>query len=449
LGAARRYNEAVGEMADSVEPAVHTGLPPGISVLVACSGGADSVALAAAAARVGVRCAIGHVDHGLRPESADEAEGVRELARQLGVPFFLQKISGLNVRDAGLEAAARTARYAALAELARSARTPAVATAHTRRDQAETILLRLIRGAGPGALAAIRRRRELAPGIELFRPLLEVSRAATEAYCSARGLRWVDDPQNVDPARTRARLRALWPALLQLNPRLEEALAGAAATFAEEDELLSALANAGAHLHPALRRRALLAAASEQGARPERKHLAAIVRLLERGEGAIDVPGGRAVVKFERRAPPPGRPVEMAVPAPGHYHWESRALEVQAKPGSGVDVDVTQAPFPWTLRGQRPGDRFRPAGARSKKVADLWIDARIPREERGFLALLSDAHGRVFWVEGLRPGAACGRGSHSFRLHPEMKPSDGPLPSRRRHESRSATMRPRPDEESR
>src|SRR5712664_58707 len=198
LGAARRYTDAVGEMADSVEPALHIGLPHGVPVLIACSGGADSVALAAAAARDGVPCSIGHVDHGLRPEAADEAEGVRELARQLGVPFFLHKIKWLNIRDAGLEAAARTARYAALAGLARSARTPAVATAHTRRDQAETILLRLIRGAGPGALAGIRRRRELAPGIELFRPLLEVSRAATEAYCAARGLRWFDDPHNVD-----------------------------------------------------------------------------------------------------------------------------------------------------------------------------------------------------------------------------------------------------------
>jgi tRNA(Ile)-lysidine synthase len=436
-------------LADSVETAVHTGLPVDVPVLVACSGGADSVALAAAAAQVGARCAIGHVDHGLRPSSGVEAERVRELARTLGVPFFLHQINGLNVRDGGLEAAARTARYAALEQLARTAETPAVATAHTRRDQAETILLRLVRGAGPGALSGIRRRRPLAAGIELVRPLLDVSRAATEAYCAARGLTWVDDPHNTDPARTRARLRALWPALLALNPRLEEALAGASATFAEEDELLNALAQAGAHLHPALRRRALVGAAAERGAHPERRHLQAIVRLLERGEGAVDVPGGRAVVTFEPRRSPPDRPGEVAVPAPGRYQWGSRALEVEAAPGSGVDVDVTQAPFPWTLRGQRPGDRFRPAGGRSKKVADLWIDARIPRERRSSLGLLTDANGRVFWVEGLRPGAPCGRGVHSFQLRPEMKPSDGPLPSRRRHESRSATMRPRPDEESR
>src|SRR5207253_3061704 len=146
------------------------------------------------------------------------------------------------------------------------------------------------------------------------------------------------------------------------------------------------------------------------------------------------------------------------------YLWASRVLEVEAIGGAGVEVDVSKAPFPWTLRGRLPGDRFRPAAGRTKKVADLWIDARIPREQRARLALLADArpreqrarlalladaHGRIFWVEGLRPGPACGSGGISFRLRPEMKPSDGPLPSKRRHESCSATMDPRPDEEPR
>jgi len=449
FGVARRYTRGVGNLADSVEPAVHTGLPRDVPVLVACSGGADSVALAASAVRVGVQCAIGHVDHGLRPASALEAERVRELARSLDAPFFLRKIEDLQVQGAGLEAAARQARYAALGEIARLAGTPVVATAHTRRDQAETLLLRLIRGAGPGALAGVRRRRTLIAGVELARPLLDVPRAATEAYCVARGLLWVDDPHNTDLARARARLRALWPSLLELNPRLEEALSGAAATFAEEDALLNALAAAGAHLHPVLQRRALLLEATDQGVRPERKHLETLLRLLERGEGALDLPGGRAVVKFERSRAPLRPLAEVAIPAPGRYVWGPRALEVAATPGRGVDVDVTQAPFPWTLRGQRPGDRFRPAAGRSKKVADLWIGAHIPREERAGLALLADAHGRVFWVQGLRPGDPCGRGSVSFALGPEMKPPDGPLPSRRRHESHSATMDPRTDEEPR
>ena len=443
------HSGSVGNLADSVEPAVACGLPYSTNVLIGCSGGRDSVALAASAARLGVRCAIAHVDHGLRPESSSEAERVRELARRLGVPFYLKKIENLSLNRDGLEAAARTARYSALADLAHAASTTVVATAHTRTDQAETLLLRLFRGAGPGALAGIRHRRALAPGIELVRPLLGVSRAATEAYCRAHGLEWIDDPHNADPARTRARIRALWPRLLELNPRLEEALAGAAELFAEEDELLNALAQRGANLHPALQRRAVLLAANDAGLRPERRHLEAILRLLERGEGALDIPGGRAVVKFERRRPPHPRPTEVAIPAPGRYQWGPRVLEVAGSAGGGVEVDVAEAPFPWTLRGRRPGDRFRPGGGRTKKIADLLIDARVSRDVRDRIALLADAKGRVFWVEGLRPSAACKDGGVSFRLLPEMKPSDGPLPSRRRHESRSATMDPRPDEEPR
>src|SRR5439155_6225095 len=253
----------VGNLTDSVERAVASGLPPGTLVLVACSGGADSVALGASAVKVDLRCAIGHVDHGLRAGSAADADRVRELARRLGVEFHLKRIEQLNVSGPGLEAAARIARYEALAELASAAGATFVATAHTRRDQAETLLLRLFRGAGPGALAGVRRRRVLAAGIELVRPLLDVSRAATEAYCRANGFGWVDDPHNVDPARARARLRALWPALLEFNPRLEEALSGAAALFAEENELLDALAGRAGRLHPVLQRRALLAAANE------------------------------------------------------------------------------------------------------------------------------------------------------------------------------------------
>ena len=289
-------------MTDSVEKAVATGLfPRAERLLVACSGGADSVALAAAVARHGAPpMAIGHVDHGLRPESAGEAEQVRALAGKLGVPFFLERLQGFSTREAGLEAAAREGRYAALARLAAQARAPVVATAHTRRDQAETLLLRLIRGAGPGALAGVRRRRELAPGIALVRPLLEVPRSATEAYCAEQGLAYVDDPHNSDPARMRARLRALWPQLLELNPRLEEALAGAAQLFADEDELLTELAAAAdlRNAHPALQRRALLQEALQAGLRPERKHVEKLRELLGRG-GAVDMPGGRARVVFD------------------------------------------------------------------------------------------------------------------------------------------------------
>ena len=408
----------VGEVTESVEKAVASGLlPSGQAVLAACSGGADSVALAAAlAGRSDIRVAVGHVDHGLRPESAADAEHVRKLAERLGVPLFIERLAGLPVREAGLEAAAREGRYAALARLAVHAGCSLVATAHTRRDQAETLLLRLLRGAGPGALAGVRRERPISPAVRLVRPLLDVSRSATEAYCREQGLAFLSDPHNVDPARARARLRALWPELLELNPRLEEALAGTAELAAAEEELFEELAAAAdvAKAHPALQRRMLLAEAARAGLRPERGHLEELRKLLARRSGSVDLPGGRAVwdprekkIFFSaggRTESPLPAAESLTIPGPGQYPWNSREFSVAIGAGGGLSVDLQRAPFPWTLRTHRPGDRFRPAGGRTKKVSDLWIDARIPRDLRPHLALLEDAEKRLFWVEGLREG---------------------------------------------
>jgi len=303
-------------------------LPAGSAVLVACSGGADSTALAAAlTARAGdlsLRVVLGHVDHALRADSQQDADRVAKLAALLEVPFHSARLGSLReeIRALGLEAAAREARYEALAKLAREAGCDRIATAHTRRDQAETILLRLARGAGPGALAGIRRDRVLASGVRLVRPLLDVPRKATEALCERLCLWFSRDPHNSDPQRARARLRAVWPVLLEaLGPRLEQALAGSARIAADEDALLQTLASealreaevpggldalALARLPPALARRCLLAA-SAGVLRPERSHLEQMVGLLEKPRAAMDVPGGRflvvsGVLRIEDRA---------------------------------------------------------------------------------------------------------------------------------------------------
>jgi tRNA(Ile)-lysidine synthase len=404
-------------------------LPRGTSVMVACSGGPDSVALTAAlavcAGELGIQLTVGHVDHGLRPQSAADADHVRDFAGRLGLPFHLRRLEGLDVSALGLEGAAREARYAALAELAGQSRADRVATAHTRRDQAETVLLRLARGGGAGALAGVRRVRALTGAIVLVRPLLGVTREATEAYCRARGLPTIEDAHNADPRRARARLRALMPALADaLNPRLEEALAGAARIAAEEDALLDRLAREAldaaaaadgfaadrlAAVQPALLRRALLVAA-QGAARPERGHLEQLASFLASGRaGRLDLPGGRAVVeggtlRFEANAPPLLAPADLRVPGPGVYAWAGRALHV----GVGAQLaDLRLAPFPWTLRTRLPGDRFRVAGRPEKKLGDVWQAEGIPASRRDRIPLLADARGRVFWVEGLPPGPAC------------------------------------------
>jgi tRNA(Ile)-lysidine synthase len=420
-------------------------LPRGASVLAACSGGPDSVALAGALTRcapaLAIRLAVGHVDHALRPESARDAEQVRELAGRLGLPFYLVRIEAIEVGPLGLEGAARQARYEALARLAAEAGADRVATAHTRRDQAETVLLRLARGSGAGALAGVRRSRALTGAILLVRPLLDVPREATEAYCREAGLPTVQDAHNLDSRRARTRLRELMPRLAAaLNPRLEEALAGVARIAADEDALLdaqskAALADAAighglstgrlAPLHPALLRRALLLAA--QGvARPERGHLERLARLVrEGGGGRLDFPGGRAVIergvlRFEKHGPPPVAPANVQVPGPGVYQWAGRALHV----GSGAQgADLLLAPFPWTLRRRLPGDRFRLAGGPERKLGDAFQTAGIPASRRDRIPLLADAAGRVFWVEGLPRGHACAARTAEamrFEFAPEM-----------------------------
>jgi tRNA(Ile)-lysidine synthetase-like protein len=362
---------------------------------------------------------------------------VRAIAGRLAVPFQVARLDSFDTSRLGLEAAARDERYRALASLARRAGADRVATAHTRRDQAETVLLRLARGGGPGALAAIRRVRPLEPGILVVRPLLDVPREATEAYCAAAGLPVLADPQNTDHKRARARLREIFPALAHaLNPRLDEALAGAARLAADEDELLDAQARAAlesawtrdgfraaalAALPKALARRALLLAAQPH-AQPERRHVEMLLAALHR-DFQLDVPGGRAVVvdgllRFEARDLRSTDCIE--VKGPGRYVWCGRVLQV----GEGaLSVDLDRAPLPWTLRHRCPGDRLEQPTGRAPKISDLWSSGGIPRARRSVLAVLADARGRVFWAEGVRESAACAgemRSAMRFGFAPEM-----------------------------
>jgi tRNA(Ile)-lysidine synthase len=215
----------------------HALLPPGGRVLAAVSGGPDSVALAhwlsVQARRKGLTVALLHVNHGLRGRAAErDAAFVRALGARLGLRASVVRadVRGRARRSgAGLEAAGRAERYRALTARARRGRFDAVATGHQLDDQAETVLLHLLRGTSLEGLGGIPPRRALAPGVELIRPLLPLTRAEVLAYLEVHGLQWREDATNRDPAFTRNWVRAeILPLLEARAPGVKERLSAIA-----------------------------------------------------------------------------------------------------------------------------------------------------------------------------------------------------------------------------
>jgi tRNA(Ile)-lysidine synthase len=294
---------------------------------VAVSGGPDSLALLLLAAQaLPDRVSAATVDHGLRPEAADEAKMVTGLCRRLGVPH---RILGAKVeRDGeGLQAAARAARYDALAAWMAEEHIPLLLTAHHADDQAETLLMRLMRGSGVAGLAGVRPLRPLEPRRLLCRPLLGWRREELAAIVEAAGLSAVDDPSNWDGRHDRVRLRRSLETTSWLDPL---PLSRSAAALAEAEEALAFAADrlAGERISghgplaldpsdlPAeiLRRVTLLCLKRiDPAACPRGAEVARLIATLRSGGSATIAgvkAGGGAVWTFE--AAPPRRPVKEA-----------------------------------------------------------------------------------------------------------------------------------------
>jgi tRNA(Ile)-lysidine synthase len=293
------------------------------SLLVALSGGPDSTALLAAMLALRDASAAGpvlacHVDHQLRAGSAAEGDACEELCRAMSVP--LRRVA-VDVGAGNLQAAARRARYAALRRVADADGARVIATGHTRSDQAETVVLRLVRGAGARGLGAIPPRRG-----RLIRPLIDRSRAEVLSYLRDRGLRWCEDPTNATPRFDRNRVRKeVLPALESLRGGAEAALARAADLLREDERALEALARALlprgsttlsdavlSSAPPAVRRRLVRRLWREAtGTRfgLSAGHVAAVLRLVGRDRpGKVSLPGGlvASVARGTLTIAPPG-----------------------------------------------------------------------------------------------------------------------------------------------
>jgi tRNA(Ile)-lysidine synthase len=317
-----------------------TGMPPrSATLVVGLSGGADSVALLDALAslrrRRGFRLVAAHLDHRLRAGSADDAAFCAELCRALDVPLRVGRadVRGRAARErGGLEQAARRERYTFLRRVREEESAFAIAVAHTRDDQAETLLLRLLRGAGATGLAGMRPRSG-----DVVRPLLAVSRDEVLAHLRERGLAWREDPSNADLAHRRNRVRhELLPYLEErFNPAIRASLARTASVLADEaahvrreaEALLAAISREeGGAL---LLRRSALAEAPAAVAR------AAIRQALLRAGGlarvgAVHVEG---ILKLARAKAPSGRRLPLPGGREARFTRDEVRLERRMRPG--------------------------------------------------------------------------------------------------------------------
>jgi tRNA(Ile)-lysidine synthase len=404
------------------------------ALVVALSGGADSVALLDALVslrkRRGFELVAAHLDHGLRPESVDDARFCEELCQRLGVPI---RIGHADVRARAMrerrgdEDAARRERYLFLRRVARETRADAIVTAHNRDDQAETLLLRLLRGSGRVGLGAISARRR-----GIVRPLLTVSRGEVLAYLQERGQTWREDPTNADPRHFRNRVRhELLPYLeSRFNPRIKETLARTAGILADEARLMqrharrvlaracrqdgdgvlllrTALVEAPPAVARLTIRAALRAAGGGRGVGASHiDRLLALARDPNSSGRSLALPGNRvAHVRFDDiRVSPRTQsrsPFAHALPVPGRVELPA-GLAVETSPdssGFGEGLRVAVPPeAALVVRTRRRGDRVCWHG-REKSLKRLLLERRIPAEERDALPVLA-AGSRVLWFPG-------------------------------------------------
>lgn len=414
-------------------------LLPGERVLVAVSGGADSLALLHLLVREQAalqlrEVAAAHIHHGLRGEEADRDEQVvRAFCDACGVCLFVchaDVAAEARRRGGGVEEAGRAVRYAFLERTAAENGFDRIATAHTLTDAMETVLLHMARGTGLGGLTGI-------PPVRgrIIRPLLAVTRAEVEAYDAAAGIAFVTDSTNADVTFARNRVRGdVLPALYQLNPRVDEAFARLMrATRADEgylrEQTAAALDNArivhGLYradmlraLHPALAARVVRQAVEESvGVCCEERHLRAILSLLTTEgrvtiNGAVDVTVHRDRLMIAARG---GKPfteqplVDGADYTCGGARWHCAVFERKNwenrqkihKILLQFTCDYDRIGDKAVVRGRRAGDALHPVHGNGGKTLKKWMnERRVPAAWRDKLPVLADDEG-VFLVPGL------------------------------------------------
>jgi tRNA(Ile)-lysidine synthase len=441
-------------------------IKPGETILVACSGGADSTALLYTLHEIRGDCdcrlAVAHFDHSLRAASGRDAVFVHGLAADLELPFYLEKQdvrAGARARGLNLEEAARLLRYDFLRRTAASIGAGKIATGHTLDDQAETVLMRLLRGSGPRGLSGI------APVIEdtIIRPLIDARRSEIETYLRIRGIAHLEDETNQDRRYRRNDIRhRLLPYIKKyFEPAIVEKLGRLADVLIEEDRALDVqvqtilprliegaglrarLNAAGAAKLPAgLARRGVRAFVELHKGDLRRISFEDIENIRRLAEGKTCVlPGGIRLSRegdwIRRSTATSGMPVGKKVPRGFRRRWDGAApirinssgavfsgriarkgpaLKFRFDDTRRVYLDADRLVFPLVVRSRREGDRYHPLGAPGrKKLTDLFREKGIPVGERGRRAVFVSG-GEIAWVEGLPAAESFKIGSSTRRV---------------------------------
>jgi tRNA(Ile)-lysidine synthase len=423
-------------------------LAPGDLCIVGVSGGPDSVCLLDILHELGkaleIRLVVAHYDHGLR-EKEDESETrfVRRLASSMALPFESEKASSLKEGDtSSVEERARNARYAFFEKLKDKLGAQKIALGHNLNDQAETVLMRFLRGSGPAGLTGIPPTREHT----IIRPLIEIQREEIESYLKARDLSYVIDSSNLqtDYLRNKIRLELL-PQLLEYQPRLIDHLGQLARIMGSDNKYLEEHAedwvareaeqgSAGdifipvqsfLDLPPPIRNRVtrhVLRKVRKNLRRIDHGHIESVHMLAKSKDpqGILNLPNGLTVKRVYDKlgflAGHGDKPVKFyyQLDGVGTYYLEEIGRYITLEEmGRDADLnlqnqewmaylDADELQYPLILRNFRPGDRFVPLGmAGHKKIKDFFIDLKIPSEMRALTPILVNQDTPV-WICGHR-----------------------------------------------
>jgi len=441
-------------------------------ILVGVSGGADSLALLLGLDELDYKLVAAHLDHALRPESAEDAAFVEALAKARGLPFVSAQVAVRRYAEEqgqSLEEAAREVRYQFLFDQARRHHAQAVAVAHHADDQVETVLMHFLRGAGLPGLSGMEFRRTLKSwdkSIPLVRPLLGVWREEIEAFVEEAGMQPRVDASNRDQTYFRNRLRhTLLPELKAYNPQIRQVLWRMSDVLGEENRFIETLAEeawnscfitksqervqlnitAFKSLAKALQRRILRRAIAQL--RPDLRDIG--LEAVERGMAFVEAPsesgeidlvarlnlaaiGGRLILKtWDAELPDWGKPLlisenqvgklEPGNPVGLRSGWRITAEilpQAQENPLEAVGkmapdeawLDADKLVLPLKVRGREPGERWQPLGMaeHTQSLQDFFINEKVPAHLRDVWPLVC-SRGEVAWIVGLRP-------SESFKV---------------------------------